>query len=151
MRRLTERLYLTADKKRVVKHGDPDAATLLGVKGTLISDADAKRLGVKGDAADDMTLAPGVPLRSQLVVLPVDDEDDSLYDDQTERGIQARKDAREMNTAGIMDYVLSTGGSDEDAEQAAAEAQGNQAPQGPTVEDQQKANAALVGETPKKK
>ena len=43
----TERLYLTADKERVVKEGDPDAAFLFVTPGKEISAEDAKRYGIK--------------------------------------------------------------------------------------------------------
>jgi hypothetical protein len=43
---LTEKLYLTEDRKSVVRDGDKRAAFLLGVAGTKIRDTDAKRLGL---------------------------------------------------------------------------------------------------------
>lgn len=42
------RLYLTADKKRVVEQGDPDAAFLLANPGQDIPKATAKRYGIIG-------------------------------------------------------------------------------------------------------
>ena len=41
-----ERLYLTADRKEVVKEGDPRAAFLLIAPGQYMSDSDAKRYGL---------------------------------------------------------------------------------------------------------
>jgi len=41
------RLWLTADKSRLVEDGDPDAATLYCGPTDGISEADAKRLGLK--------------------------------------------------------------------------------------------------------
>ena len=44
--RLDRRLWLTADRDRVVEEGDPDAAFLLGTAGKEIPDAEAERLGL---------------------------------------------------------------------------------------------------------
>ncbi len=41
------RLYLTADRERVVEHGDPEAAFLLVGKGCELPMAEAKRFGLK--------------------------------------------------------------------------------------------------------
>ncbi len=41
------RLYLTADRSEVVEEGDPKAAFLFATPGSEISDADAKRYGLK--------------------------------------------------------------------------------------------------------
>jgi len=144
--RLTERLYLNHDKTKVVRHGDPDAAFLLGPVGALISEEDAKRLGVSAteELKDSPRNAPA-PVRANLAMVPVDTDDDKMYDDQTERGVEARKLAREMARQPIAEYVLSTGGSEEEAETAAAEATGEASPKGPTVEEQRKQNNALVG------
>lgn len=141
MLRMKERLYLSADGKKVVKHGDPDAATLLGVAGSLISEEDAKRLGVSGDKVDE-TAPARFPV---MAAVPGDPDDDSLYDDQSERGKEARRLAREANKAPIAEYVLSAGGSEEEAETASREATGEATPQGPTVEEQQAQNASLTG------
>lgn len=46
--RLDRRLWLTADKDRVVEDGDPEAAFLLGTEGKEIPDSEAERLGLKG-------------------------------------------------------------------------------------------------------
>lgn len=43
---LTERLWYTADKSRVVKDGDVAAAFLLGGPGQVIDMAEAERLGL---------------------------------------------------------------------------------------------------------
>lgn len=150
MLRLTDRVYLNADKTKVVPHGHPDAAVLLGVRGSLISEADAKRLGVKTEELDDdkelrksgVAVRDVGPMRAQLAAVPVDPDDDSLYDDQTERGVEARKLAREMQRAPIAEYVKSTGGSDEEADRAASEASGEASPQGPSKAEQDKANKA---------
>ena len=40
------RLYLTADKKRVVEHGDPEAATLFVAAGRGLKPDDQKRFGI---------------------------------------------------------------------------------------------------------
>jgi hypothetical protein len=62
---LSEKLYLTADRKSVVREGDPSAAFLLGVPGTVISDATAKRLGLLKDNAPNqpVTQDPDVETR----------------------------------------------------------------------------------------
>lgn len=44
------KLFLTADRERVVEEGDPDAAFLLAAPGKQISDADAERYGLKPKA-----------------------------------------------------------------------------------------------------
>lgn len=44
-----ERLYLNADKSRVVKEGDKDAAFLLAAVGQPIAAGVAKRLGLIGE------------------------------------------------------------------------------------------------------
>ena len=41
-----ERLYLTADRKDVVKEGDPRAAVLLVGEGAVIAESEAERLGI---------------------------------------------------------------------------------------------------------
>ncbi len=46
-----ERLFLTADGKRVVKEGDKEAAILLAAVGHPIPIATAKRLGLVADEA----------------------------------------------------------------------------------------------------
>lgn len=55
------RLWLTADKERVVEDGDPEAAFLLASKGTEIDDAEAERYGLtkaKAPAPDKAKAAP---------------------------------------------------------------------------------------------
>lgn len=47
----TERLYLTADKSRVVAEGDPAGASLWAAPGDEIPDDDAARFGVVDGAA----------------------------------------------------------------------------------------------------
>ena len=42
-----ERLWLTADRKRLVPEGDPAAATLYAAPGHEVPDADAERFGLK--------------------------------------------------------------------------------------------------------
>lgn len=44
--RVDRRLYLTADKKRVVGEGDPGAAFLYAAVGDELNDADARRYGL---------------------------------------------------------------------------------------------------------
>ena len=41
------KLYLTADRTRVVEEGDPEAAFLFATPGKEISDADAEKYGLK--------------------------------------------------------------------------------------------------------
>lgn len=41
-----ERLYLTADRKRLVRHNDPEAAYLACVAGQELSDAEVRQLGI---------------------------------------------------------------------------------------------------------
>lgn len=48
---LDRRLWLNADRTKVVEDGDPEAAFLLGNEGTEIPDDEAKRLGVKAKSA----------------------------------------------------------------------------------------------------
>lgn len=57
---VTERLYLTADRERVVKEGDPAAAFLFATPGKDVSAEDAKRYGIKEAAkpADKAAPAP---------------------------------------------------------------------------------------------
>jgi hypothetical protein len=54
------KLWLTADKERVVEDGDPDAAFLFAGEGDEVSDEDAKRYGLKAKAkpADKAAPAP---------------------------------------------------------------------------------------------
>lgn len=47
MMELDRKLWLTADRERVVEDGDSEAAFLLGNVGTEITDAEAQRLGLK--------------------------------------------------------------------------------------------------------
>lgn len=57
-----ERLYLTSDRRRVVREGDPDSAFLLVPEGGQITEDDAKRFGLMpGDPA------PGGPSVVPLV------------------------------------------------------------------------------------
>lgn len=151
MLRLTARLYLNSDRTKVVKHGDPDAAFLLGVAGALISEADAKRLGVKDTEKMDTETVNAVNVRAQLAAVPTDPDDDSLYDDQSEAGKKARAAARDMQRAPIAEYVLSTGGTEEEAERAADEASGQAGLKLPTAEEQHRENATLVGDGSKPK
>lgn len=44
---ITRRLWLTADRERVVEEGDPSAAFLLAAEGDEVSDEDAERYGVE--------------------------------------------------------------------------------------------------------
>gem|GEM_PF-6332479 len=61
------RLWLTADRKRVVEDGDPAAAFLLaGCAGAVIDDAEADRLGILGrplrsDGSDGSAATAGRP------------------------------------------------------------------------------------------
>lgn len=95
--RLTEAVYVNSDYTKVLKEGDPESAFLLGGKGTLITEADAKRLGVKTTESVDNLPAHGSILRAQLAHVPLAPQDESLYDDQSERGKEARRLAREAN------------------------------------------------------
>ena len=58
------RLWLTADKSRLVEEGDPDAATLFCGPRDGISEADAERFGIKA--------AP--PLEDKAVKAPPEDK-----------------------------------------------------------------------------
>jgi hypothetical protein len=147
MLRLTRRLYLNSDKSKVVEHGDPDAAFLIGTKGALISEEDAKRLGVSDTEKHDGPV--NTLFRHPAAYVPSDPADDSVYDDQSEAGKAARKMAREQAEGGVYGYVKSTGGSDEDAERAAKEATGEAAIQGPSTEEMQRERDALVGKVKK--
>lgn len=63
---LTETLYLTEDRKKVVKAGDVTAAFLLGVKGQKIADSKAASLGLlhkPEPAKDPVTRDPQVTNR----------------------------------------------------------------------------------------
>ncbi len=46
-----DRLWLNADKTKVVKDGDPDAAFLFVVEGDTVSDEDAERYGLNKKSA----------------------------------------------------------------------------------------------------
>lgn len=50
---MTKRLYLTADRKSLVKEGDQSAAFLFCVPGQRITPADASRYGLDGKAPKD--------------------------------------------------------------------------------------------------
>lgn len=54
------KLWLTADKERVVEDGDPAGAFLFATPGDEVSDEDAKRYGLKakGKPADKQAPAP---------------------------------------------------------------------------------------------
>lgn len=43
---LDRKLWLTADREKVVEDGDPNAAFLLGNEGSEVPDDEAKRLGL---------------------------------------------------------------------------------------------------------
>jgi hypothetical protein len=45
------RLYLTADRERVVEHGDPEAAILFAAEGSPIAQEDAERYGLEATPA----------------------------------------------------------------------------------------------------
>lgn len=45
---LDRKLWLTADREKVVEDGDPKAAFLLGNEGAEVPDDEAKRLGLTG-------------------------------------------------------------------------------------------------------
>lgn len=51
------RLYLTADKARVVEEGDASAAFLLAAPGTEITPEEVKRLGLS--VKDELVVLPG--------------------------------------------------------------------------------------------
>jgi hypothetical protein len=56
-----KRLYQTADRRRLVEEGDPDAAFLFCALGDEIPDEDAERLGVKAfhGAVENKAMAMG--------------------------------------------------------------------------------------------
>lgn len=148
MLRLTRRLYLNSDKTKVVEHDDPDAAFLIGPVGAVISEADAKRLGVKHTEEHDGDVTAAGLVRVNMAYVPADPEDDSVYDDQSEAGKKAREAARAQNS-NVYQYVKSTGGSDEEATRSAKEAAGNAAIQGPSAEEMQTERDALLGKNKK--
>lgn len=45
---LDRKLWLTADRDKVVEDGDPEAAFLLGAEGATVPDDEAERLGLTG-------------------------------------------------------------------------------------------------------
>lgn len=49
--KLDRKLWLTADRGKVVEDGDPKAAFLLGVAGSDVPDDEAKRLGLTSKKA----------------------------------------------------------------------------------------------------
>lgn len=51
-RKATETLYMNADKTKLVKEGDPDAAFLFVRKGSAINDAESQRYGFKVSGSD---------------------------------------------------------------------------------------------------
>lgn len=144
MLRLTRRLYLNSDRTKVVEHDDPDAAFLIGPVGAVISEADAKRLGVKHTEEHDGDTTVAGLVRVNMAYVPADADDDSMYLDQSEEGKKAREAARAQNSA-VFQYVKSTGASDADATRAAKEASGEAAIQGPSAEEMQTERDALLG------
>lgn len=50
---LDRKLWLTADRSKVVEDGDPEAAFLYGTAGTEVSADEAKRLGVAAKKAKE--------------------------------------------------------------------------------------------------
>jgi hypothetical protein len=71
---LDKRYYLNADKTKVVEEGSVEAAYLLGPRGFLISEEDAKKLGLKGLQSADQSVhlqraERGLPNRVNLDVV----------------------------------------------------------------------------------
>lgn len=56
-----ERLYLNADQSKVVKEGDPEAASLLAGVGQVIPRFHVERLGLDKPQADADWQTPGPP------------------------------------------------------------------------------------------
>jgi len=71
------RLYLSLDKKRVVEHGDPDAAQLFATPGSEIRDADAKAYGLDFEAGK--VVLPG---RKETAVATDDQKSRSKAEDK---------------------------------------------------------------------
>lgn len=75
-----ERLWLTADGKRVVSEGDPEAASLLAAKGHNVPRAEAERLG--------LTEAQDTPV-SEPEVAPVETETPAIEESPAENSGEA--------------------------------------------------------------
>lgn len=58
MHTVTERLWLTEDRQRVVPEGDPAARFLFATPGTRIHAEDARRYGLVSDAGDQEESRP---------------------------------------------------------------------------------------------
>jgi hypothetical protein len=77
---IKERLYHTADKSRLVRHNDPDAAYLAFVVGQELPEEEARRLGVLAfyaatDAAHGSTVKQGRTPVNKMAARPADKSD----------------------------------------------------------------------------
>ena len=75
-----ERLYHTADKSRLVRHNDPEAAFLAFTVGQELPVEEARRLGVLAfyagtDAAHGSTVKRGRPPANKMAARPADKSD----------------------------------------------------------------------------
>jgi hypothetical protein len=88
---LEEKLWLTADRDRVVKDGDPEARFLLGTPGKRVSVDEAERLGLTGKKP-----------ASQSKADEDTDEgpDDASLEDLTVEQLQARLKKAELPVSG---------------------------------------------------
>jgi hypothetical protein len=78
----TERLYLTVDRSRVVKEGDPDAAFLYRTPGKEISADDMKRYGLTESKAEKNaeSKAQNAPPENKAEAAPEDDKAEEASD-----------------------------------------------------------------------
>lgn len=58
---VTERLFVNADKSKIVPEGSPEAAYLLATPGKRLSAEEAKKYGLKAKAAPPETKAKTAP------------------------------------------------------------------------------------------
>ena len=62
---VNERLFLTADREKVVPEGDPEAAFLFATPGDEVSEEDAKRYGIKPSKANKVEKAEAGPEKAE--------------------------------------------------------------------------------------
>lgn len=85
-----KQLFQTADQRRIVEAGDPDAAILLASPGDEFSDDDAERLGLKAYKGAVETKAMGEgPDQPQPEPQPEPDEEDE--EDKDKEPAQRRR------------------------------------------------------------
>src|ERR1051325_346078 len=66
----SERLYLTADRSRVVKDGDPDAAFLLVCAGGQLPIAEARKYGLLDEPSAEAKAIDGPPENKAILFPP---------------------------------------------------------------------------------